>query len=279
MNSKKLNITANDGTAINAKLVLPPGEPKGAVMICHGFGEHMAMYQEAAEVFVSAGYAAVPFDQRGHGEACSKKTYGVIPGYDSFLDDLDAVKKGVLHAYPGIPLFLYGHSMGGNIAVNYLLERGQQDITAAILETPWLRLTNPIPRPVVHLARGLGKISRRLAIINKLEINDISRDEERRASFQNDRLYHNRISLRMFAGITDAGERAIQNADKLTIPVLLACAEMDKIVSPDAVREFGKRANSNVVLKPYPQAYHALHNDLVRDVFYRDVLAFLDSVG
>lgn len=277
MYSEKLKITARDGSAIQATLISPSMNPKGVLIICHGFGEHTAMYQEVADVFAAADYASILYDQRGHGERCDSRAYGIIPGYDSFLQDIDAVKKEAVRLYQDTPLILYGHSMGGNIAVGYLLEKGQEGFAAAVLESPWLRLYRSFPRPVVFLARTLGKISPKLAIVNKLNIGDISRDTERTGMFEQDPLYHNRISFRMFTGIHDAGERAIKDAGKLTIPVWLASAGMDKIVSSKATREFGDRANANVVFKQY-EAYHSIHNDIVREDYYRDVTEFLDSV-
>ncbi len=222
-------------------------------------------------------------DQRGHGQMDGvprekrSKLFGVIPGYDSFLDDIDAVRAMVKTQYPQIPVVLFGHSMGGNIAINYLLSRNQDDLAGAIFETPWLRLFKPMPAPVVALAKILGKISPRFAITNTLNIGDITRDEERQQDIASDEFYHNHISFRMFSGITVAGEYAITNAQSLKIPALLICAEQDKIVSPDAIKEFKKNAGDNVELVVYADAYHSVHNDTAKDLFFGDIVKFLNQ--
>lgn len=274
----ELKLTAKDGERIDIKIFYPRDNPKGVLIICHGFGEHIERYSEFTEYLTENNYACIVFDQRGHGKKCNKKTFGIIPYYDSFLDDIDTIKTKAISLFPQIPLFLYGHSMGGNIAVSYLLNRDQNSFKGAILETPWLRLYKPIKAPIVALARMLGKMSPNWAIVNKLNVNYISKDVERNTEISKDKLYHNRISFRMFTGINDAGEYAISNAEKLSIPIFLVCAEEDKIVCSKAIKEFGDKAKPNVLVKLYEKTYHSVHNDVNKKTYINDLVEFLNSL-
>jgi len=284
MQQKKLNLTAKDGASINTIVFYSTNKPKGILIVCHGFGEHIKSYLEFSKYLTDGGYLCVIYDQRGHGEMCDismddrAKQFGIIPNYECFLDDIDVIKNAVISLYPEIPLILYGHSMGGNIAVNYLLTKGQSSFACAILETPWLRLFKPVAAPVVVLAKFLGKLNPKWAIINRLNLDDLSRDKKRNAEIENDELYHNRISFRMFSGINDAGEYAIKNAANLSIPCLLICAEEDKIVCPKAIKEFKDKTDSNVILKSYDGAYHSVHNDIIKETYFKDIIEFLDSI-
>ncbi|MFT4104633.1 MAG: alpha/beta hydrolase [Lacrimispora sp.] len=283
MLQKKLNPVTKDGKTINAILFYPADKPKGILIVCHGFGEHIKRYEEFAQYLTDSRYACIVYDQRGHGEmggiapSKRKKQFGIIPDYKSFLDDIDIIKNKALSLYPDIPLILYGHSMGGNIAINYLLTRKQNRFTCAVLETPWLRLFDPVPAPLVALAKILGKLNHKWAIIKKLKLNHISRDKKRNGEIGSDELYHNRISFRMFSGINDAGENALKKAADISIPVLLICAKDDKIVSPKAIEEFSEKSKDNVKLKSYNKAYHSVHNDIIKDVYYKDLIEYLDS--
>lgn len=280
MNKRKLNLIAKDGASINAAVFHADSKPKGVLIVCHGFGEHIGSYQELAQYMTDRGYACIIFDQRGHGEMnyaddVRKNYFGIIPGYESFLDDIDVVRDEASSLYPETPLVLYGHSMGGNIAANYLLKKEQNSFACAILETPWLRLFKPVAPPVVALSKVFGRLNHKWAIVNKLALDDITRDKKRAAEIGKDKLYHNRISFRMFSGITDAGEYAVKNAGKISIPTLLICADGDKIVCPKAVKEFKDSTEANVILKSY-DAYHSVHNDIIKEKFYNDAIAFLD---
>jgi len=281
---KDLPVKAVDGISIHAKLFCGVGALKAVIIVCHGFSESIGGYREVARFFVENGCACAVFDQRGHGETVEKRgrkgkpSYGVIPNYGSLLSDISSIKDLLKHAYPNVPLVLYGHSMGGNIAASYLIKVNQNDFACAVLETPWLRLYKPKPSAIVWLANILGGINPRFAIINKLKPEDIARDVKKNNEPGEDKYNHCRISLRLFAGITAAGEFAIENAGKLTIPVLLACAGNDLIVCPKAIREMGGKSNANVEFVEYRNAYHAIHNDIDSEKFLRDMMNFIDRL-
>jgi alpha-beta hydrolase superfamily lysophospholipase len=78
----------------------------------------------------------------------------------------------------------------------------------------------------------------------------------------------------MYNGIAAAGEYALQNAARITVPVLLLCAGEDKIVSPKAIREFSSNMNGNVTFIEYPDAYHHLHLDIISAKVLREILSF-----
>jgi alpha-beta hydrolase superfamily lysophospholipase len=79
--------------------------------------------------------------------------------------------------------------------------------------------------------------------------------------------------------ILDAGEYAIKNADRIKIPTLLLCAGADKIVSRDAIQEFNSKASESVTFVEYPNAYHCLHLDLVREEVLDQIIGFIRSIG
>jgi len=276
-----------DGTPIQTARYEPAEQPACAIQMVHGFGEHIGRYDDLGKAFARRGFAFIVYDQRGHGarghltERERKRDNGVARDYDCFLDDIDEVYNAILKWYPGIDVILMGHSMGGNIAVNYLLRRTQEKHKMAIIETPWFRLYNPKAGYLLALARGLGKISPNLAITDKLNIDMVTRDAGKLRELKHDymvrKIFHTRLSFKLYAQITDAGEYAIVEARSLRLPILLLCANDDKIVSPMAIRDFKRNAGMNVELKEYKQGYHALHIDIVRDVVIEDFVKFIEA--
>ncbi len=285
MQTHKLNATSKDGHQINAITTYNPeaaANIKGLVIICHGFGEHSGSYRELMERLWDANYASVTFDQRGHGELGATspearfKKFGVIPGYESFMDDIEALVSAAKKMAPNVPLALYGHSMGGNIAANYLLRRGQKDFTRVVLESPWLGLYNDLNPFTAAAAKLLGGLSPKLAIVNKLKMSDITGDAAKADDIDKDPLYHNRISFRLVSGIRGGCAYALKNARTLTIPAFLAYAKNERIVSNTAISAFRGACGDNVTPREYDSC-HAIHNDKNREVFYKDVIAFLEG--
>ena len=267
-------IKAHDETDINTARMEPSDKPLGVVQIIHGFGEGLIHYDGIAKYFADNMYACVIHDQRGFGDMRDmphkqkKRARGVTPGYRYLLEDIKTVRGKIDTWYSGLPVVLFGHSMGGNLAVNHLLEN-EGGYTKAILEAPWFRLYKPLPNFATTVAKVVGKASSNVTIPAHINIDNISRNKDITEKLRNDGIYHNRMSLRLYSEVVEAGEYAIDNANKISIPTLLMCPGGDKIVCPNAIREFAARANDNVVLVEYPDAYHCLHADIIN----RDVMA------
>ena len=275
-------VKMRDGELIRVAWVEPSAAPKAVIQILHGFAEHIAHYLEVAYYFAENGYACVIHDQRGFGEmpgktkAQRKACQGIVRDYKSFLDDIETLREKIESHHPNVPVILYGHSMGGTIAASYLMESGRQGFSKAILETPWLRLKKPPSHATEAAARLLGAISPKFATVRKLDPEEIVRDREKTEKLQYDEYYHNRISLRLYTQITDAGKAAISGAACISTPVLLLCAGNDKLVSSEAIREFHSHAGDNIEFKEFPDGFHSLHNDIVSDEVMCDMMYFCE---
>lgn len=273
----------HDGLPIKVARFEPGESPVGVVLLLHGFGEHIGLYAEHAERFAAHSFVCVVHDQRGHGEMPGlnesewKRKLGIARSYEDFLNDIDTIRSQIDTWYPGLPVFLYGHSMGGNIALSYLLKRSQERFSKVILETPWLRLYEKNPKALVWLARVLGNISYKPVYPTELNLEAISRDKDYVVKLKSDKLYHNFLSFRLITQIMNAGEYALSNAEKLELPVLLLCAGKDMIVCPQAIRELDKNSNNNVRLVEYPEGYHALHSDIIKENVFEEELIFITS--
>lgn len=276
MRGSEKGIKAKDGTYIPVIIYNTAEFVKGVVIVNHDFGEHSGCYEEFADHLGQANYVCVVFDQRGHGSLSNLNRRGIIPSYQSFLDDIGVVTDNIKQRMPNIPLVLCGHGMGGNIAVNYLLRNNQSDFSCVLLETPWLGMYREVSLLISGLTKVLGNMSPEIAISSHLKVRDITNDEVKVEEVTSDPLYHNRISMRLFSELKNGCVYAINNASRLSVSTYLAVAEDERIVSNLAIQKFHDECVSNVTMRVYCASKHSIHNDLGRENFYQDIIAFLD---
>jgi len=279
---KRINVPAKDGALISAVTIdLDDSLKKAVVIICHGFGEHSGAYIEVGEELQKGGFASIIPDLRGHGTPPegAKKWHGQVPNYQCFIDDIVSLTKTAKQIAPEKPIVLYGHSMGANIIINTLLKLPPEETTVyscAILETPWLELYRPPGSLEMKLVKVLNIIAPRYRFMRKLNHEILSSDPERAGGYLIDPLYHGYISMRMGTGLIDGGKYAIENAPCFPIPAFLAYADTDRVISNKAIKEFAEKAGDIVTIKEY-DSMHAIHNDKSRELFFNDVVAFIDS--
>ena len=101
----------------------PDQKAKAVVQLVHGFGEYTGHYLYLINELVNAGFVCLMHDQRGHGvlAAANPKLQGRARAYESLISDVLEVRKIIGKKYPKLPVYLFGHSMGGNISLNVLL--------------------------------------------------------------------------------------------------------------------------------------------------------------
>lgn len=246
--------------------------PKGVVGLVHGMGEHMGRYAHVANMLADEGYAVVGFDQLGHGLTEGKR--GHTPSYDALLESIDAMLADITQRYEGVPAFLYGHSMGGNVTLNYLLRR-KPLLHGAIVSSPWLRLAfDPPPLPLVA-GRMLERIYPRFTNDRPISTERLTTDLEMAERIRTDKLGHGVITAKFFFGVRRAGVWAIQHAHNLSIPVLLMHGGDDKVTSIQASRQFAKNAGDRCLFLEWPGYKHELHNEKEREAVFAFIRRWL----
>ncbi|WP_246748846.1 alpha/beta fold hydrolase [Rhizobium setariae] len=117
--------------------------PKAIVLICHGLAEHAGRYRSFADFLASRGYHVFAHDHRGHGETNAPQAplgrFAQADGARLVIEDVIAVKRHAESLYPGLPVILFGHSMGAMIAAATAEAYPQQFAALAI----WNASLNP----------------------------------------------------------------------------------------------------------------------------------------
>ncbi|MBI5935145.1 MAG: lysophospholipase [Chloroflexi bacterium] len=263
-----------DGLTMYSKGWAPDGEPKAVVCLVHGLGEHIGRYDHVGAVFAEAGYALLGFDHRGHGRSGGPR--GHTPSYDAMLDDITAFIQQAKQRYSSKPYFIYGHSMGGNLVINYALRR-KPDLGGVIATDPFLKLAFAPPAIKVTLGRLMNNIAPAFIQASGLETAALSRDPKIVDAYVNDRLVHNKISARLFVGLFDQGQYAFDHASEFPLPMLLMHGTADRLTSAEATRQFGAAAPGFVTTKLWDGLFHEIHNEPEKADVLKTFIDWLDG--
>jgi alpha-beta hydrolase superfamily lysophospholipase len=251
-----------------------PEKTKAIVCLVHGHGEHIGRYRHVGEALAKAGYMLLAFDLRGHGLSGGQR--GHAPSYESLMDDISDLLTEARKRYPGLPMFLYGHSMGGNQVINYTL-RHPEDLKGVIATGPWLRLAFEPTAVKLTLAKVMNSIAPSFSQPSGIEQAALSRDPEIVSAYAADPLVHDKVSARLFTVLHANGLWALEHAADLKIPLLLMHGSADRLTSLVASKEFAAAAGSKITLRIWDGFYHEVHNEPEKAEVIKAMIDWLDQ--
>jgi alpha-beta hydrolase superfamily lysophospholipase len=277
MKHKQLFIKSYDGLELFMQLWMPESKPLGVVCLVHGIGEHSSRYAPWAERFINKAIAVISFDLRGNGRSEGKR--GDIPSYEAFMKDIDLLLEKAGSFFPDTPVFLYGNSMGGNLVLNYTIDR-QPQIKGLIATSSWLKLKDEPPKLLLLVVRLMSKVFPHMIIKSSSNVgpDSISRDKDVVNRYLSDPMVHNKISFKMAISLHDAGEKALNNSSKPDIPLLLMHGSDDNITDPEGTREFYEANPNKYTLKIWDGLYHEIHNEPEKEEVFKFLMGWITSV-
>ena len=233
-------------------------DPTYNIIIIHGLGEHSGRYKEFASFFIKKNIGVFSFDLIGHGKSDGLK--GHISNIKDFTNNIEDVLIEVRRRYINTPIILFGHSLGGCLALNYLIERKSKEISLAIISSAWIETEIQIPKYLLIIQRIIHTFFPKIRLSNRLDTKDLSKDIKIVDKYKNDPLVHDRISLNLLSEINKTIKK-IKNKDyNIEIPVLIIHGKKDKIISYKGSELINKKIK-NSKLKLYDNVYHEPHND------------------
>lgn len=249
-------------------------EIRAVIGLIHGMGEHMGRYQHVAKMLNENGYAVLSFDQRGHGQ--TKGQRGHTPSYDALLEGIDLMLAEAKQRYPGIPVFLFGHSMGGNVALNYLLRR-KPNVAGAIVTGPWLKLAFKPPSIQAVIGRLLEWAYPKYTSNRPLVADKLTSDPVMQQLYITDKLGHGQITSKFYFGVSRAGVWALKHASELSVPLLLMHGGADSVTSLPASKQLAELVGSRCTWKEWPGYKHELHNEIGREDVFLEIKKWLNN--
>ena len=212
---------------------------------------------------------------RGHG--LSEGKIGYAKSYDSIMKDIDNLINHSEKIYPNIPKIIYGHSLGGNFVLNYVLTH-DFNCKAAIVTSPWLSLVMQPSMIKIIIGKLLARVYPSLVLTTGLNPKFLSHDLEKVEEYINDSLVHYRLSLKFYNEICEKGSWVLNNPEKLSMPLLLMHGNADKITSHKASEEFAENSKEHTTLKIWDNLFHELHNEINRDEVFDYVLNWIEEL-
>jgi alpha-beta hydrolase superfamily lysophospholipase len=264
-----------DGLTLYSKEWNPENPPKASVVLIHGLGEHIGRYEHVAAAMTNAGYILRGFDLRGHGQ--SEGTRGHADSYDQIALDIDQFIRETRENHPSLPVFLYGHSLGGALVLFYG-ETHQGILKGIIATSPGLAPTNPLSTVKMIAARILSKVAPKSQLKNDLDLTGLSRDPQVAEKYVADPLVHPLISARLGLELINKGIFIRDHANQIAVPLLLLQGTADRLVNPPMTAEFAKLVPQNLItFHTYEGYYHELHNEPEKEQIIQTMIRWLDA--
>lgn len=251
--------------------------PRALVAMVHGLGEYSGRYAALASALAKGRFTCVSLDLPGHGETSGPR--GDIPSWPKLRD---AIVPAMFTASRGLPdqpaelkRILFGHSMGGVIALEHALAH-PKGLAALVLSGPALRTAIP-PWWKLALANVARTATPAAGFPNGLDVDGISRDPEVVRAYRDDPLVHDKISPRTYFAFSEAAQACMRNIRGLKVPTVMYQGMADRVVDPKgALEAAGAAPHEMLRFVTLSDTFHEVFNDTNRDSTIRDLLAWLD---
>jgi alpha-beta hydrolase superfamily lysophospholipase len=263
------------------------GQPKcGVVIIVHGLGDHSDRFSSLASELTRNGWAVLAFDLPGHGLSAPRrpsKKQGQVGRFDDVLADLASVRQTMTERFPDASHVILGHSMGGNLALNYVLRHGEWShaangqVRGLVLLAPMIMPPNPPPRPIIFAAWLTGYLLPWICIRRHVELAKLTRDQEEANLIRDDELMHSRISLYLATQLLSQGRWALDHARQVDAPTLIMYGQSDTLIDTSACEHLAIRIGDHATRVTWPAAQHDLLHDLDRTEVIDRLLAWLSE--
>jgi lysophospholipase len=276
-------------------------EAKAGILLVHGYTESLVKYRELTYDLYRNGYSVYMYEHRGHGFSERMLAEKDVVYVDDFMNYVLDMNRFIdQHIMPqGQKLFLFAHSMGGGIAINYL-QRYPDKVDGAALSSPMLDInTGGFP---YWVAKGVARVGTLLGFGSKFApgqsgadikswvINENQGDTNSQVRFsryikdiaQDSRLVLGGASYQWLNESFKYSEKAREKEHAATVstPTLLLQAEHDTYVNPEGQNQYCTTAVNCRILKiPGSRHHSCMDVDAVRTPALTAVLQFYDELA
>jgi alpha-beta hydrolase superfamily lysophospholipase len=246
---------------------------KAVLGLIHGLGSHSGWFASLAPGLVAQGYRVYGCDLRGHGRSAGQRGY--INQWEEFREDLAAFHQFIQTENPTQPIFMLGHSLGGVIALDYVLHYPNA-LSGLITMAPAI---GPVGISPVKLAIGqvLSQVWPRFTLNSGITHDSGSHDAAIVAAYNTDPLRHSKGTARLVTEYLETTRFIHGHLQQLTLPILILHGSSDEVALPESSRYFFKQLRSeDKEYREYAGGYHDLHNDDCAPTVNRDIINWLE---
>ena len=254
-----------------------PEVPRAVILAIHGGMAHGGDYVTPALYFRQHGIATAAYDLCGHQDTRRVD----IPGFDVFLDDSLLFLQWVKQQYPGLPIYVMGHSMGALIATHLALGHfaGEPAIKGYILSSPYYVNAIKVSPVLLALAGVLEALAPRMKVPLESLTHQLTHDggiTARHYDDERDGIRASEITVRFGNALTRAQQGLAARMPSWTQPLFAVVAGDDKLADANAAEAMLKSVPAHLLTyQRYPHNFHENFNELNREDIFADVLAWM----
>jgi acylglycerol lipase len=289
-------LSGPQGTQFFTRLYRPSSPAKASVVFVHGFVEHIARYEHVFPSWSSRGIAVFAYDQRGFGKTAqdkqnkSKDSSYAKTSWKEQLEDIEWAVQYTKQLFTGVPVFLFGHSMGGALVLAFPTrtqgppsKEAVSGISGVISTSPLILQTKPANKASRWIGGKVSRVAPSLLIPAPLDVKGLCHDVAVQEAYLKDPLTRFFGSLRGLSDMLDGGERLL--AEDYTewpkqLPVLLIHGSEDEITSFKGSEKFHELLSAeDKTFSPYTNGLHELHNepDGVKEKLIEECIAWVEA--
>lgn len=255
-----------------------PSQPRAVIMAFHGALAHAGDYVMPGLYFRNHDIAVVGYDQCGH----DGKKRADIPDFDIFLDDAELFLQWVKKNYPGLPIFIMGHSMGGLIATKFGLERlkrSDDDVKGFILSSPYyvnaVKISPVLQKMSGLLAKLVPKMKVPVASFTDVLTHDAAITARHHVDEQ-DAIRASELTVRFGHALSEAQKGLAAQIPTWRMPLYVVVAGDDKLADSKAAEAMLKTVGGDLLRYRFEaRNYHENFNETNRADIFADILGWM----
>lgn len=271
-----IQVQAADGTCLQRYVwQSAPGPVRGVVVIVHGIRDHAQRYNALAAALNAQHIAVVAQDHRGHG-----RSGGARQRFDSVEQLMGDVEAGVQHArqaFPGVPVFMFGHSLGGLVTVHYALANPKA-LKGVVLSGPALKLGAEATTAKRIAVQVLGRVWPSLAL---QEVDDslfVRTAPAKVAQATDPLIVHDELPAASVLAFLQGVESARARFASFSTPLLAMHGAADRSTDPQGSRDLvGQASVSDKTLREVPLAAHDLLHEPEAPELIAEIVAWVSQ--
>jgi alpha-beta hydrolase superfamily lysophospholipase len=263
-------VRTSDGTELVTRYRAASGGavPWAVVLIVHGLGEHSGRWEHFGCWLSEAGLDVHAYDQRGFGQSGGRRAY--VDRWSQLHEDLASRVDAIRSQAPGLPIALYGHSLGGVVALGAVID-GLTSVEMLVLSAPGLDVTIPTWKRAAVRVLDVAWPTREIP--NGIDPAVLSRDEGIQARYRSDPLNHHFTTARFGRQGLAEQSRLRASLHRLATPTLVIHSAQDGLVATAASAAFEDHPWATRRL--WPGLRHELHNEPEGPQVVADVVAWM----
>ena len=248
-------------------------KPRARVIIVHGFAEHCLRYDRFAQKLNEIGLEVVGYDQQGHGRSEGSRAY--TPSFNLSVENLELL---VNHLSDTLPTFLFGHSMGGLLAVMYCIDKNSKHLSGLITSGALLKLDEEIPALLLHIVPILSYLFPKLPT-QPIEKKYVTSSESELKKYMEDPLIYRggvkaRVAYEMIRNVNYVRSKFGQ----VELPILVLHGDSDKLVNPaGSIQLYEKSSSVDKSLQLYEGFYHEILNEPNSELAINDIREWVNT--